>query len=153
MYSKAVIGEPAVDVNELAPLLQAFCRVHTGDAGATVTDVEAMPGHAGFSWGFTLRHATQGPPADARLVLRLPPPGVRWVGTADVLRQARVMRALAGTGVPVPAVRWAGDDLRWFGCPYTVVERLPGDTCASSLHWASRAGSGAHRRCGRWPCR
>ncbi|MER3419696.1 MAG: hypothetical protein C4290_03840, partial [Chloroflexota bacterium] len=84
-----------------------------------------MPGHAGFSWGFVLRHGTK---QEERLVLRLPPPGVRWVGTADVLRQARIMRALANTAVPVPRVRWAGDDLEWFERPYMVVERLPGDT-------------------------
>jgi aminoglycoside phosphotransferase (APT) family kinase protein len=53
---------------------------------------------------------------------------VRWTGTADIVRQARVMRALADTPVPVPAVLWAGDDLEWFERPYSVVARLPGDT-------------------------
>jgi aminoglycoside phosphotransferase (APT) family kinase protein len=28
----------------------------------------------------------------------------------------------------VPAVRWYGDDERWFGVPYLVVERVPGGT-------------------------
>lgn len=114
-----------MDLNELTTRLTAFCRNKTGDPAATVTDVEVMPGHAGFSWGFVLRH---GLGQTERLVLRLPPPGVRWVGTADVLRQARIMRALADTPVPVPRVRWAGDDLEWFERPYMVVERLPGDT-------------------------
>lgn len=123
-----------MDTGELQSRLIDFCREQTGDTHAAVSNIEVLPGHAGFSWGFTLTSTAEGhgdgrtAPCPDRLVLRLPPPGVRWVGTADVLRQARVMRALAGTPVPVPPVRWAGDDLRWFGRPYVIVERLPGDT-------------------------
>jgi aminoglycoside phosphotransferase (APT) family kinase protein len=109
---------------ELASRLTAFCRAHTGDPAATVSNIEVMPGHAGLSWGFVLH--TQG--RMEQLVIRMPPAGVRWVGTADVLRQARVMRALADTAVPVPPIRWAGDDLQWFERPYFVAERLTGDT-------------------------
>lgn len=121
------MGNP-MDTAELASRLEAFCRAHTGDATASVSDIEVMPGHAGFSWGFRLDAEIDGQRREERLIIRMPPPGVRWVGTADVLRQARVMQALRDTEVPVPAVRWAGDDLQWFGCPYTIVERLPGDT-------------------------
>lgn len=117
-----------MEPGELEPLLEAFCRAKTGDRRAEVSGIEVLPGHAGFSWGFTVRHGAGSAPREEWLVLRLPPPGVRWVGTADVVRQARVMRALRDTPVPVPAVRWAGDDLQWFGRPYSVVERLPGET-------------------------
>jgi aminoglycoside phosphotransferase (APT) family kinase protein len=113
-----------MDIADLAPRLTACCRGHTGDGRAEVADIEVLPGHAGLSWGFSLRYDG----ITERLVLRLPPAGVRWVGTADVLRQARVMQALAGTTVPVPRVRWAGDDLQWFERPYTIVERLAGGT-------------------------
>ncbi len=115
-----------MEPGELQPLLDALCRAKTSDRGAEVSAIEALPGHAGFSWGFTLRHG--GGANNERLVLRLPPPGVRWTGTADIVRQARVMQALRDTPVPVAAVRWAGDDLEWFGSPYSVVERLPGST-------------------------
>jgi aminoglycoside phosphotransferase (APT) family kinase protein len=51
---------------------------------------------------------------------------VRRKGNTDVLRQVPLLEALAAEGVPVPAVRWWGDDERWFGVPYMMVERLPG---------------------------
>ncbi len=54
-------------------------------------------------------------------MLRLAPEGVRPVGTADVVRQARIMKSLAGTAVPVPPVRWFDDDPAAFGRPYFVV--------------------------------
>lgn len=117
-----------MDTTELAQRLKAFCRAHTADRGANVGEITALPGHAGFSWSFRLDFRESCHYVTEDLVLRLPPPGVRWVGTADVVRQARVMQALAGSGVPVPRVRWAGDDLQWFERPYSIVERLPGDT-------------------------
>ena len=52
---------------------------------------------------------------------------MNWVGTADVLRQVAVLNALDGTDVPHCSVRWSGDDLEWFGCPYFVVPWLQGD--------------------------
>jgi aminoglycoside phosphotransferase (APT) family kinase protein len=102
--------------------LASFCRAHSGDPAAAVSDVRAMPGHAGFSYGFTLRTAD----GEQRLVLRLAPPGVRPEGTADIVRQARLIDALAPTEVPVPPVRWFGAEERWFGRPYAVVGHLAG---------------------------
>jgi aminoglycoside phosphotransferase (APT) family kinase protein len=49
---------------------------------------------------------------DAELVIRRPPPGPIPRGANDVLREARLIEALAGTGVPVPemlAVGQVGD--------------------------------------------
>lgn len=112
-----------MELADLASRLTAFCRAHTGDPEAEVSDIEVMPGHAGLSWGFTLNaNGTR-----EGLVIRVPPAGVRWTGTADVVRQGRVMRELADTAVPVPAIRWLGDDLQWFERPYFVAERLVGD--------------------------
>lgn len=112
--------------DELALLraqLTAFCRAQLADPDATVPSVERTPGHAGFSFFFALRSRGE----HREYVLRLPPPSVKLEGTADVLRQARVIAALRGTGVPVVDVTWAGDDPRWFGRPYFIVPRLPGD--------------------------
>jgi aminoglycoside phosphotransferase (APT) family kinase protein len=113
---------------ELQTQLEAFCRDATSDPAATVSAVEALPGHAGFTYGFSLRDERGG---EERLVIRLAPPGVKLEGTADVLRQVRVLNALRTTKVPVVPVRWSGDDPRWFGRPYFVVPRLDGDTVRS----------------------
>lgn len=112
-----------MDLSELRERLGPFCRAKLGDPEATVVSVDLTPGHAGFSYFFEAE--TRG--ERRRYVLRIPPPGVKWEGTADVLRQARVVAALKGSGVPVVDVIWAGDDLEWFGCPYFVVPRLEGD--------------------------
>lgn len=112
--------------DELAPKLTALCRARTGDPEASAEDLAALPGHAGFSFSFTL-HARG---ASEPLVLRLAPPDVRVHGTADIARQARLMEALSRGGIPVPPVRWYGDEPDWFGRPYSVVELLPGSTLA-----------------------
>jgi aminoglycoside phosphotransferase (APT) family kinase protein len=107
--------------------LAEFARFETGDSDAEVESVEALPGHAGQSYGFTLRWRSAGAPKIERLALRLAPEGVRIAGPADVVRQARIMESLAATAVPVPAVRWYGGDPRWFGRPYFVVAFVKGD--------------------------
>jgi aminoglycoside phosphotransferase (APT) family kinase protein len=43
-------------------------------------------------------------PDDERVVVKVAPPGLAPVRNRDVLRQARVLRALDGAGLPVPAV-------------------------------------------------
>lgn len=115
-------------LDELQAQLSAFCRSHSGDPLARVSDVEVMPGHAGFTYGFRLRAHAAGTALEEAFVLRLPPPGVRYEGTADVLRHARLLEALSGGETPVPPVRWSGEDERWFGRPYFIMERLPGAT-------------------------
>ncbi len=49
--------------------------------------------------------------AGDRVVVKVAPPGLAPVRNRDVLRQARLLHALQGTAVPVPAVVWedAGD--------------------------------------------
>ncbi|MGH7856562.1 MAG: phosphotransferase family protein [Candidatus Binatia bacterium] len=123
-----------MDLDELKTRLCDFCRAMYGDAAADVTEVHQMPGHAGFSWGFTVRSGGRG----ESWFLRLPPPNVQWRGTADVLRQAAVLKALDGTPVPHCPVRWSGDDLRWFGRPYFVVPKLEGDVLRTAPgEWGS----------------
>ena len=59
------------------------------------------------------RRASPTPPAstDRRVVVKVAPPGLPPVLNRDVLRQARLIRALHDTAVPVPDVLWedAGD--------------------------------------------
>ncbi|MGD9894113.1 MAG: phosphotransferase family protein [Dehalococcoidia bacterium] len=124
--------------DELHNQLTAFVRAHTADAAASIAGLRAMPGHAGFSYGFTAKYRDDNALQTEAFVLRLPPPGARYEGTADVLRQVRVLDVLRESGVPVAPVRWSGDDPRWFGRPYFIVPRLPGDTLrAGEGSWES----------------
>ena len=117
----------AVEIPVLTQQLQEFCLTHYGQE-AVVSQVEAMPGHAGLSFGFTVAYQQDGQPDQESLVMRIPPKGVRQSGNTDVLRQAPLLRTLKKNGIAVPTVRWAGDDLRWFEVPYLMVERLSGRT-------------------------
>jgi len=112
-----------MELPELEERLGPFARAKYGDPAAEVMDVHKMPGHAGFSYGFTVR--SRG--LTERWFLRLPPPGVQWKGTADVLRQVAALRALDGGPVPHCSVKWSGEELEFFGRPYFVVPLLEGD--------------------------
>ncbi|MEE4352304.1 MAG: phosphotransferase family protein [Desulfatiglans sp.] len=112
-----------MDLDELTKRLEIFCHAKYEDNGATVEDVHKMPGHAGFSYGFSVR-MDEGVES---WFLRLPPPHAKWEGTADVLRQVEVLKALDKTDVPHCRVKWSGKDLKWFGCPYFIVPKLKGD--------------------------
>ena len=120
-----------MDLAILQQQLQAFAIAHYGE-GAVVSQVEAMPGHAGLSFGFHVDYQEAGQPRGESLVMRLPPKGVRQSGNTDVLRQVPLLQALRRHSVPVPTVRWFGSDVRWFEVPYIMVERLPGRTFRSS---------------------
>lgn len=64
--------------------------------------------------------------ADGReWVLRHPPAGAP-AGSHDVHREARVLRALVGSGVPVPTVVAEGTDAGGVDGPFYVMDRSPG---------------------------
>ena len=88
-----------------------------------------MPGLS-YSFEVTARVGAPPTPQTERLVIRLAPEGVPIAGPTDVVRQARIMASLAGTAVPVPAVKCYDSDLRWFGRPFFVVGFLTGDKLA-----------------------
>lgn len=95
--------------------------------GAPV-EVEPVPeSHSGFTYTVLVGGA-------ATYVLRLPPPGIRPVGPADVHRQARIMRALRRRGVPVPAVVVDGrDGTSVDGRPFVLMERLEGQRVEDAI--------------------
>ena len=131
-----------MELDELEERLGPFCRARYDDSAAQVSGVHKMPGHAGFSYGFTV--ASRG--AVESWFLRMPPPNVRWRGTADVLRQVEVLNALDGGAVPHCSVRWSGDDLEWFGRPYFVVPKLEGDVLRLGPGgWAAKLAADARR--------
>ena len=133
-------------IEELRDRLVPFCRAKYG-GDVRVFDVHTMPGHAGFSYGFSVATATG---ATESWFIRLPPPNVNWRGTADVLRQVAALNALWETAVPHCRVRWSGDDLEWFGCPYFVVPKLDGDVLRLGPgKWASALDDEVHLAMGR----
>jgi aminoglycoside phosphotransferase (APT) family kinase protein len=72
--------------------------------GVGVTGIAPLAGGAS---GLTFAGSKDG----QRVVVKVAPPGVEPVAHRDVLRQARIIKALHNSGVPVPAVLWedAGD--------------------------------------------
>jgi aminoglycoside phosphotransferase (APT) family kinase protein len=59
-------------------------------------------------------------------VLRLPPPGARIAGPADVVRQGKIMSALHSAGLPVPAIRAMSSDPAVDGRPFILMEAVEG---------------------------
>lgn len=84
-----------------------------------MTEVRPIPeGHSSFTYWVV---------ADgSRSVLRLPPPGARVAGPADIPRQARILRALGAKGLPVPRVLWSSARPVVDGRPYLVMEAVDG---------------------------
>lgn len=88
---------------------------------AGVTDVAPLAGGAS---SLTLKGMLEG----RAVVVKVAPPGVEPVAHRDVLRQARIIKALAGTPVPVPGVVWE-DAAR---PPLFVMSRVDGE-CVEPL--------------------
>ena len=109
-------------IEDLERYLLPFCCVHYDDENVEIREVFAMPGHAGFSYGFSVVQAER----THKWYIRLPPPNVKLQGTADVLRQVAVLNVLPDF-VPHCQVKWSGDDPQWFGRPYFIVPQLEGD--------------------------
>jgi aminoglycoside phosphotransferase (APT) family kinase protein len=65
--------------------------------GVPVSELEPLPGgHSGLT--YTTRAGAR------QYVIKAVPPGQKPVGRNDVLRQAEILRALAGSSVPVPGI-------------------------------------------------
>jgi len=78
-----------------------------------------------------------------RYVLRKKPPGQLLQSAHQVDREYRVMKALAGTGVPVPRMRHLCNDDKPIGTPFYVMDYLEGrifrDATLPGLEPAERA--------------
>lgn len=87
--------------------------------GQPVHGVSPIPeGHSGFTYWVEL--------AGRRAVMRLPPPGARISGPADIPRQGRLMDALHRAGLPVPEVLAMSDQPVIDGRPFYLVEAIEG---------------------------
>lgn len=118
-------GNELERVSVMAPLLARWARRRHGPH-ARLTDVERLPGHSGITFGFGV---AVGDAEAQRLVVKVPPLGVRQRGSTDVLRQVPVLRLMAGEGVRVPTVRsWGPAEAGGFPVPHLIVDRVAGDT-------------------------
>jgi aminoglycoside phosphotransferase (APT) family kinase protein len=103
--------------------LEAQCRDKLGRPQLRVISVEPIPeGHSGFTY-FVEIEDKEGP---SRYVLRLPPPGARIAGPADVVRQGRIMSALHEAGLPSPAIPLMNSDPVVDGRPFILMEAVDG---------------------------
>ena len=103
--------------------LEAQCRERLRRPNLRVISIDPIPeGHSGFTY-FTSIDDGDGP---RRFVLRLPPPGARISGPADVVRQGRIMAALHTVGLPVPAIPVLTSDPVIDGRPFVLMEAVEG---------------------------
>ena len=103
--------------------LEIQLREKLGRSDLRVTAVEPIPeGHSGFTYFVTI----EGGDGSTRYVLRLPPPGARIAGPADVVRQGRIMSALHAAGIPGPAIPAMSSDPVIDGRPFVLMEAVDG---------------------------
>ena len=107
----------------LEPLL-GFLDEHGLGSG----EIEASPigeGHSNVT--YLIRRG------EAELVLRRPPRPPLPPSAHDVLREARLLRALQDTPARVPKVLAVCEDDATIGCPFYVMERIEGEVIVSSV--------------------
>src|ERR1700688_2552092 len=103
--------------------LEAQCRERLRRQHLRVLSVDSIPeGHSGFTY-FVTTDDGDGP---RPFVLRLPPPGARLTGPADVVRQGRIMAALHSARLPAPAIPVQTTDPVVDGRPFVLMEAVEG---------------------------
>ncbi len=115
------------DRNARAPLLVLdplieFLRASDLDAPARLTAAPIGEGHSNVTFELS-----------TGVVLRRPPRGPLPPSAHDVLREARLLRALEPTPVRVPRVLAVCEDQTVIGAPFYVMEQVKGEVITSSL--------------------
>ncbi len=113
--------------NEREPLLvmdplREFLGANDLAAPADLTAVPIGDGHSNVT--FTL---------SSDVVLRRPPRGPLPPSAHDVLREARLLKALEPTSVRTPRVLAVGDDTAVIGAPFYIMEKVRGEVITDSL--------------------
>jgi aminoglycoside phosphotransferase (APT) family kinase protein len=113
--------------NEREPLLviEPLRRFLLGHGLEAPTDLGAEPigdGHSNVTFAL-----------GTGVVLRRPPRGPLPPSAHDVLREARLLRALAPADVPVPRILAVCDDTAVIGAPFYVMELVDGEVITDSV--------------------
>jgi aminoglycoside phosphotransferase (APT) family kinase protein len=106
------------------PALAGWLSAHVNDLTGPVTIDRLRGGQSNLTL-----HVRS---ASGDCVVRAPPPG-RQRGSHAIDREVRVLRALAGSGIPVPAVRAVCDDETVIGTTFYVMEYVPGRVITDPL--------------------
>ena len=109
--------------------LTAFLAAQLPSADAVeIVAVRSMPaGASNDTAALDLKIACDGESWTVPVVLR-PQREYGILAPYDIQRQFRVMRALAGSDVPVPVVMWHCADLAVLGTPFYFMQRVVGET-------------------------
>ncbi len=102
------------------PLL-TFLAEHSLDAPGDLAATPIGDGHSNVTFALS-----------TGVVLRRPPRGPLPPSAHDVLREARLLRALEDTDVRVPRVLATGEDESVIGAPFYVMEMVAGEVITSS---------------------
>ena len=124
------------DLDETRKQLLAWLAQRLPQAGQLRIDELRGPKDTGFSSDtlmFALDYEEEGAPRRQEMVIRLKPVGEFGVFPEyDVALQHNMMKALAETAVPVPAMYWLEEDPVPLGSPFYVMERLEGQVPSDS---------------------
>jgi aminoglycoside phosphotransferase (APT) family kinase protein len=137
VYSHADVAADARPPLLVLEPLQRFLDEHRLGAG----EIRAQPIGEGHSNVTYLIERDSGP----QLVLRRPPRPPLPPSAHDVLREARLLRALEPTPARVPRVLAVCDREAVIGCPFYVMERIQGEVIVSST--PSALDTPEQRRC------
>jgi aminoglycoside phosphotransferase (APT) family kinase protein len=117
----------------IEPLL-AFLAAHDLEAPAELNAESIGDGHSNVTFALS-----------TRVVLRRPPRGPLPPSAHDVLREARLLRALEPTAVRAPKVLAECADAEVIGAPFYVMERVAGEVITDSAPPALES-EAEHRR-------
>ncbi|MDI1447779.1 phosphotransferase family protein [Polyangium sp. 6x1] len=109
-----------IDEASLARWLAANVEACRGGGAVTALQFQGGQSNPTYWIGFS------GPEGDMELVLRKKPPGELLPSAHAVEREYRVMRALAGSDVPVPETLALCEDPAVIGTPFFVMRHVPG---------------------------
>jgi len=123
------IGEGHSNVTYLIEREEASAGRNGAVTGASSSDFDSRAGDSGVG----AEPSPVGENGPTQFVLRRPPRPPLPPSAHDVLREARLLRALAGTPARVPRVLAVCEDEGVIGCPFYVMELIAGEVIVSEV--------------------